>query len=204
MSRTHLARSARCIAAALLLSAAAIFIAGCGGGAADNGDTLVFGRNKDAVTLDPAIATDGMSLNVARVTMEGLTRYAHNSFAIEPSLAASWSLSPDGKVWTFTLRHGVTFQDGTPFDAAAVKTNIDRWRLKDDPLHVAIRGNYSYYESQFGGFPGAITAVNVLAPDKVQIVLAKPVAPMLTNLAMPSFAMSSPTAMKRAGEDYFR
>jgi peptide/nickel transport system substrate-binding protein len=203
MRRMYLKRFAGTIAAAALVAAVTVSLIACTGNAG-NGAMLVFGRNKDAVNLDPAIATDGMSLNVARVTMEGLTRYVHTSFAIEPSLATSWTLSPDGKVWTFTLRHGVTFQDGTPFDAAAVKTNIDRWRLKDDPLHVAIKGNYSYYESQFGGFPGAITAVNVLAPDKVQIVLAKPVAPMLANLAMPSFAMSSPSAMKSKGEDYFR
>jgi len=203
MSRSRSHGSARCVAAAALVAAAAVWLSACGGGGG-NGATLVFGRNKDAVTLDPAIATDGMSLNVSRVTMEGLTRYKHTSFAIEPSLATSWTLSPDGKVWTFVLRHGVKFQDGTPFDAAAVKTNIDRWRLKNDPLHTSLRGNYSYYESQFGGFPGVIRAVNVLAPDKVQIVLSKPVAPMLANLAMPSFAMSSPTAMKAKGEDYFR
>jgi peptide/nickel transport system substrate-binding protein len=188
---------------ACALAIAAALFAGCGR-SSGNGDMLVFGRNKDAVNLDPAIATDGMSLNVARVTMEGLTRYSPDSFAIQPSLATSWALSPDGKVWTFILRHGVKFQDGTPFDAAAVKTNIDRWRLKDDPLHVSLKGNYSYYESQFGGFPGVIRGVNVLAPDKVQIILTKPVAPMLANLAMPSFAMSSPAAMKDAGEDYFR
>lgn len=207
MSNIAVRGSAQRFAAACALAVFAAFAAGCGGNAAGNGDTLVFGRNKDAVTLDPAVATDGMSLNVARVTMEGLTRYAHTSFAIMPSLATSWTLSLDGKVWTFNLRHDVKFQDGTPFDAAAVKTNIDRWRLKDDPLHAALAGssfNYSYYESQFGGFPGAIKAVNVLAPDKVQIVLARPIAPMLANLAMPSFAMSSPAAMKEKGEDYFR
>ena len=177
MRPVRLQSSAWRSAAASLVAAVAVLVSACGGNSG-NGDMLVFGRNKDAVTLDPAIATDGMSLNVARVTMEGLTSYAHTSFAIEPSLATSWTLSPDGTVWTFALRHGVKFQDGTPFDAAAVKANIDRWRLKDDPLHLALKGNYSYYESQFGGFPGAIKAVNVLAPDKVQIVLTKPVAPM--------------------------
>ncbi len=195
-------RAHRVIAA---LAFAAVLLAGCGGGGNQNsGDTLVFGRNKDAVRLDPAVVTDGMSLNIARVTMEGLTRYAPASFDIQPSLATSWTVSPDGKIWTFMLRKGVKFQDGTDFDAAAVKTNFDRWRLKNDPLHVALKGDYSYYESQFGGFPGVIADVRVLAPDKVQIVLTKPVAPMLANLAMPTFSISSPAAMKAKGEDYFR
>jgi len=188
---------------AALAAAALLACAGC----AQHGNgsqTLVFGRNKDAVKLDPAVATDGMSLNVARATMEGLTQYAPGSFDIRPWLATSWTLSPDGRTWTFVLRHNVKFQDGTDFDAAAVKTNLDRWRLKDDPLHVQLKGDYSYYQDQFGGLPGVIRDVRVLAPDKVQIVLTKPVAPMLANLAMPAFAMSSPAAMKSRGADYFR
>ena len=197
---TALRAWAACAACALALALAA-----CGAGASNkDSDALVFGRNKDAVRLDPAVATDGMSLNVARVTMEGLTRYAKTSFAIEPSLATSWTVSPNGKVWTFTLRPDVKFQDGTPFDATAAKINFDRWRLKNDPLHVLLKGDYSYYESQFGGFPGVIKDVRVLAPDKLQLILTRPVAPMLANLAMPSFAMSSPAAMKEKGEDYFR
>lgn len=193
-------RLARAVACAAV---AAVLAAGCSAPKQDT-STLVFGRNKDAVKLDPAVVTDGMSLNVARATMEGLTAYGSGSFEIRPSLATSWTTSPDGKIWTFTLRRGVKFQDGTAFDAAAVKVNFDRWRLKKDPLHLSLPGDYSYYESQFGGFPGVIADVRVLAPDKVQIVLTKPLAPMLANLAMPSFAMSSPAAMKSKGEDYFR
>jgi peptide/nickel transport system substrate-binding protein len=170
------------------------------------GSTLVFGRNQDAVSLDPAVVTDGMSLNVARLTMEGLTGYKLGTFDITPALATSWAVSPDGKTWTFDLRHDVKFQDGTPFDAQAVKFNFDRWRLPNDPWHKLLQGNldYSYYESQFGGFPGVIADVRVLAPDKVQFVLTRPFAPMLANLAMPAFGIASPTAMKSEGENYFR
>ncbi len=198
---------------AVLVAAFSLSVTACGGGGgssagpASNGpNTLVFGRNKDAVRLDPAIVTDGMSLNVARVTMDGLTTYALGSFDIAPSLATRWTLSPDGKTWKFYLRHNVTFQDGTPFDAAAVKFNFDRWRLRDNEWHKLLQGGleYSYYESQFGGFPGTIADVKVLAPDQVEFVLTGPVAPFLANLAMPPFAISSPTAMKKAGEDYFR
>ena len=196
------------IAAAVL--AASLGLAACSGGSSgaseSSGSTLIFGRNQDAVRLDPAVVTDGMSLNVARVTMDGLTGYALGSFDIEPALATSWTVSPDGKTWKFTLRHGVKFQDGTPFDAAAVKFNFDRWRLRDNPWHKLLQGNleYSYYESQFGGFPGVISDVRVLAPDEVEFVLTRPMAPMLANLAMPAFGIASPTAMKKEGENYFR
>jgi peptide/nickel transport system substrate-binding protein len=171
-----------------------------------SGTTLVFGRNKDAVSLDPALATDGNSMNVARVTMEGLTTYKLGTFEVIPALATSWSSSADGTIWRFRLRHNVRFQDGTIFDAAAVKFNFDRWRLPNNPWHTALRGpfDYSYYESQFGGFPGAIRDVKVVAPDEVEIDLSRPMAPLLSDLAMPSFSISSPSAMKKEGENYFR
>jgi peptide/nickel transport system substrate-binding protein len=179
---------------------------GSQGAGESRGSTLIFGRNQDAVSLDPAIVTDGMSLNVARLTMEGLTGYKLGSFDVVPALATSWSVSPDGKIWKFKLRHGVRFQDGTPFDADAVKFNFDRWRLPDNPWHKLLQGHleYSYYESQFGGFPGVIADVRVLAPDEVELVLTRPFAPLLANLAMPAFGISSPTAMKQEGENYFR
>lgn len=186
----------------IALAVAAVILAGCGnsGNGSTGGTTLVFGRNKDAVKLDPAIAVDGMSLSVTHNTMEGLTRYAKGSFKIEPSLATSWSVDKTGTRWTFSLRHGVKFQDGTAFDAEAVKFNFDRWRLKDNPYHKW--GDYSIYESQFGGFPGVLKDVKVLAPDRVELDFTKPSAPLLANLAMPSFAISSPAAVKSEGEDY--
>lgn len=199
----------RCALAAVIV-VAGYGLAGCAasssGSAANDTSTLVFGRNQDAVKLDPAVVTDGMSLNVARITMEGLTGYKLGTFDIEPALATSWSVSPDGKTWKFKLRHGVKFQDGTPFDAEAVKFNFDRWRLPDNSWHKLLQGDleYSYYESQFGGFPGVIKDVRALAPDQVEFVLTRPMAPFLANLAMPAFGISSPTAMKKEGENYFR
>jgi peptide/nickel transport system substrate-binding protein len=188
--------------AVLGILASALLLASCGGPSATNSDTLVFGRNKDAVTLDYAVAPDGNSLNVARSTAEGLTRYLPGSFDIGPSLATSWTESKDGKTWVFALRHGVKFHDGTPFDADAVKFNFDRWRLTANPYHNW--GDFSYYASQFGGYPGTIADVTVLAPDRVRFRLTRPVAPLLVDFAMPSFSISSPTAVRSEGPDYFR
>ena len=189
----------RRIAFAVFVACAVFASAGCSG-SANGTSTLVYGRNKDAVTLDPAFAPDGMSLSVVHNIAEGLTRYRAGSFAIEPALATSWTHDRSGMQWTFHLRHGVKFHDGTPFDAAAVKFNFDRWRLKDDPYHKG--GDFSYYESQFGGFPGIIKDVKVVSPDTVELDLTKPSAPLLANLAMPSFSISSPSAIKNEGEGY--
>lgn len=57
---------------------------------------------------------------------EPLVRYAPDG-TLKPALAKSWKISDDGKTWTFQLREGVTFHDGTPFDATAAKWNLERW-----------------------------------------------------------------------------
>jgi peptide/nickel transport system substrate-binding protein len=188
-------RTSAAIAAALLLAAA-----GCSNSGGNGADTLVYARNRDAVTLDPAFAPDGMSLDVVHSMMEGLVRYKPGSFDVEPALATSWTTRAGGTVWIFTLRRDVKFSDGTAFDADAVKFNFDRWRLRSDTYHTG--GAFTYYESQFGGFPGVIKRVTVLAPDEVELDLSKPMAPLLANLAMPSFSLSSPAAIEKEGEDY--
>ncbi|MBV8582771.1 MAG: ABC transporter substrate-binding protein, partial [Candidatus Eremiobacteraeota bacterium] len=156
--------------------------------------TLVFARVKDAVDLDPAVATDGLSLNVSTLIMQGLVAFKPGTFDVVPALASSWTTSADGKTWTFTLRPNVKFSDGTPVDADAVKFNIDRWRLSSNQY----RGNYqfSYYVAMFGGFPGLITDVHVDSPQKVTLKLSRPSGPLLRNLAMPSFSIGSPAAIK--------
>ena len=156
--------------------------------------TLIFARVKDAVDLDPAVATDGLSLNVTSIILQGLVGFKPGTFQVTPRVAQSWTTSADGKTWTFTLRPNQKFSDGTPLDAEAVKFNFDRWRLKDNPY----RGNYqfSYYVTEFGGFPGLIQDVHVDSPLKVTFKLARPYGPFLRNLCMPSFAIGSPTAIK--------
>jgi peptide/nickel transport system substrate-binding protein len=163
-------------------------------------DTLTFGRNKDAVTLDPAVAFDGISLTATRPIFEGLTRYKPGSFEVEPSLATSWETRNSGRTWIFHLRRGVLFQDGTALDAQAVKFNIDRWRDPHDPYHAW--GYFTYYAAEFGGFPGRIAAVKALAPDTLELDLTSPLAPLLADLAMPAFGIASPAALQREKERF--
>ena len=155
---------------------------------------LIFARVKDAVDLDPAVATDGLSLNVTSLIMQGLVAFKPGTFDVVPAVASSWTTSKDGKTWTFRLRGNLKFSDGTPLDAEAVKFNFDRWRMPANPY----RGNYqfSYYQAQFGGFPGLIVDVKADAPAQVTLKLARPFGPFLRNLAMPSFAFGSPAAIK--------
>ena len=180
----------------LALASCAVFGVLCAGPSATSAADvqLVFARVKDAVDLDPAVATDGLSLNVTSLILQGLVSFKPGTFDVIPAAAQSWKASPDGRTWTFKLREKLRFSDGTALDAEAVKFNFDRWRLKNNPY----RGNYqySYYETQFGGFPGIIVDVRTAGTGQVTFKLSRPMGPFLRNLAMPSFAIGSPAAIK--------
>jgi peptide/nickel transport system substrate-binding protein len=184
------------MAVAVLLAAGLLAACSTDGGASgsdDSGAVLHVGRVKDAVTLDPAQATDGMSLNVTTEIMKGLVQFKPGAFDVEPAIAQSWQMSPDGRTWTFELRKGLRFSDGTPLDAQAVKFNFDRWRLISNPYHGA---KITYYRTMFGGYPGLIANVRAPAPRTVVFSLTRPFSPFLYDLTMPSFAIGSPKAIR--------
>ena len=128
--------------------AAALALCACGGGSGGSSSQVVLARVKDAVVLDPSHATDGLSLLVTTEVLETLVAFKPGSFDVVGQLATKWTSSKDGLTWTFTLRPDAKFTDGNNADAAAVKFNFDRWRLKNDPNH----GNFSYpyWVSMFG------------------------------------------------------
>ena len=151
---------------ALAAAALSLALSACaaGGTGAAGGPTLVVARVKDAVGLDPAVQTDGLSLTIAQEVFRNLVRFTPGTFDIEPDIAKSWKISPDGKTWTFALQPKLRFSDGTPLDARAVKFNFDRWRDSKNPY----RGNFpfGYYADMLGGFDrdSVITAVDAPAP----------------------------------------
>ena len=106
---------------------------------------------------------------------------------LEGRLAESWQVSDDGLVYTFTLRDDVMFQDGTPFNADAVKYSFER----------TLELN-SYMTSYFGH----ITDMTVIDPTTIQITLDASLPVFLSWLAMPQAAIVSPTAVEEYGEDF--
>ena len=95
---------------------------------------------------------------------------------MEPSLAESWDISDDGKVYTFQLRKGVKFHDGTDFNAEAVKFNFDRMLVKDHP-----RAGTGPFPLSF--FFSAIKETTVKGSHTVSFRMDDPYAPLLSNLA---------------------
>lgn len=192
--RLHSAFGRCAVPCAFVLSVLAL--SACGGGASSGdagGSALVMARVKDAVVLDPAHATDGLSLNTTNEVFQNLVQFKPGSFDVVGDVAKSWKASDGGKTWTFELVPNLVFADGTPLDATAVKFNFDRWRLASSAAH----GNfgYSYYADTFGGFPGAIVDVQAPAPTRVVIKLAKPLGPFLRDIAEQSFGLGSPAAI---------
>lgn len=195
-----------------LLLATTFSLTACGGGekgskettakpeqVKNGGGTLLFARPGDSVSLDPQNVTDGESARVTINIFDTLVQYKKDSTEIEPALATQWESSPDGKVWTFTLRQGVKFHDGTEFDANAVKFNFERMMDKKNQYHVG--GEFDYFPSMFGAFkgePGAvIKEVKVVDKNKVQFILNQPQAPFLANVAMNFFAIESPASIEK-------
>ena len=98
------------------------------------GGTLVWGRGGDSVSLDLAQATDGESIKAGIQVLENLVIFGKDSMNVEPQLAESWKVSDDGLTWTFALRKGVKFHDGSPFNAQAVYDSFARVDRQEPPL----------------------------------------------------------------------
>lgn len=166
---------------------------------------LIVGRGGDTVGLDPITVTDGESFKVTENIFDTLVSYEEENTNVVPGLAESWEIAPDGLSYTFKLRQGVKFHDGTDFNAEAVKFNFDRWMDKSNPLHN--KEGYEYYNDMFGGYKGdenhVIKSVDVVDPYTVKFTLNRPLAPFIQNLGMSTFAIASPTALKEKGPEKF-
>ena len=105
-------------------------------------DTLVVAYPTTPSSLDPAVAYDGAGPSVLRGLYEGLVRMKSASTSeVEGVLATGWSSNAGKTIWTFHLRHGVRFHDGTPLDAAAVKASLLR-TLKMNQAPAFITGQF--------------------------------------------------------------
>ena len=118
---------------------------------ATSGDTLIYAGASDPTYLDPALVSDGESFRITKQIFESLVDFIPGTTKITPALARSWSVAKDGRTYTFNLRTGVKFHDGTPFNAAAVCANFNRWYNFSGPFQDA-SATY-YYQTVFGGFP---------------------------------------------------
>ncbi len=162
--------------------------------AADARSTLTLVRGGDSITLDPARANDSESTLVLDQICEGLVRMKDGSFQVEPALAESWTISPDGLAWTFRIRRGVSFHDGSPMNAQAAATSIMRQVDPAHPFHAP--GMYTA-KSLFEHVAGC----DALDETTLRIRLNRPSASLLYSLAASQAPILSPQALARWGAD---
>ncbi|MHC0053488.1 ABC transporter substrate-binding protein [Actibacterium sp. D379-3] len=158
---------------------------------------LVVGQIAEPKALDPAAVTAVNDFRILMNVYDGLVRYKSGTLEVEPALATSWTISADGTEYTFALRDGVTFHDGSAFDAEAVKFNFDRMLKEDHPYHSTGPFPLAFFFS-------AVEEVTVLDPLTVRFKLGAPYAPFLSNLAYPTGLIVSPTAVAQHGADFGR
>ncbi|MHB8730681.1 MAG: ABC transporter substrate-binding protein [bacterium] len=139
----------------------------------------------DALTFDTWNSGDLTSLAVERALYDGLF-YFDQTMTLRPLLATSWSVTPDGLVYTLNLRRGVRFADGTPFNAEAVKANLELVSNKDNAQQ-----KYLLFH--------VIKNVSVVNDYTVKVTLSEPDSYLIDTLGMASSGIISPTALQKYG-----
>ncbi|MFQ9868594.1 MAG: ABC transporter substrate-binding protein [Bilophila wadsworthia] len=137
-------------------------------------------------TTDPWDANDTLSHACAKTFYEG--PFGFNEKRVASRARRKLRRVPDGLVYTFHLRKGVKFHDGTDFNAEAVKVNFDRVTNPENKLK-----RYSLYSN--------IAKTEVVDDLTAKVTLKTPFSPFINQLAHPSAVMISPTALKKYGKD---
>ncbi|HEX9118282.1 MAG TPA: ABC transporter substrate-binding protein [Anaerolineae bacterium] len=179
--------------------------------AAKGKNTFVFCAQGDAVKLDPADIDDGISSGATEQMLETLVEFDGEKTSVRPALAEKWESNATGTEWTFHLRQGVKFHDGTPFNADAVLVNFNRQWDPASPYHKDEYASlkWEYWNEVIGwGFKGDKDAVmqNIAKVDDntVKFTLSAPDAAFLINIALFSNAIVSPAALEKYKTDVAR
>jgi peptide/nickel transport system substrate-binding protein len=176
----------------LVIVVMAVFAAACGGNTepaeeSSGGDELQVAQElivltgSDASTFDPHFCTDSATEIFNKNMYNNLVRF-NSEMELVPDLAESWSVSEDNLTWTFKLRQGVKFHDGTPFNAESVKVSFERVLNPDtgSPRRSVME---------------IIDKVEVVDESTVNITTKTPCGSLLQQLAHPVAAIISPTAL---------
>lgn len=172
-----------------------LLLAGCGKSSQSTGNNkpkeLVVAQAANPTTMDPHDTQDTLAYGIQKTMYEGLLGF-DKDMKVVPVLAEGMpELAADAKSVTFKLKKDIKFQDGTDFNAEAVKANIDRVR---DPANKLKRASLF----------AVIDRVEVIDPYTVKMVLNRPFAAIVNTFAHPAAMMISPKALKDYGKDIGR
>ncbi len=178
----------------------AVTLTGCGvitGDSKDKHGTLIIGTHYPPQILDPAKTVEYSSANVICNIYDTLLRIDSEDGEVKPCLAKSWEISDDMMDVTFYLRPGVSFHDGTPLNAEAVKISFER----------QIDAESSFYSEEppnlFASSYEVVDSISIVDSLTVQFRLKRPFAPFLKSLAMSLGAsIVSPSALETYGSEF--
>jgi peptide/nickel transport system substrate-binding protein len=155
--------------------------------APQRGGTLIVAFNADPETLDPHITTALLATRVLALIHDSLINRDYDG-SFKPGLAEKWDISPDGKVYTFTLKKGVKFHSGKDFTSADVKYTFERWlNTEKSPTSFAIK---------------PIDKIEAVDPQTVRFTLKEPYNIFLDQLAGSFAVMLNQESVEKAGSDY--
>lgn len=160
------------------------------------GGTIIVGWEEDAATLDPSKVVCAHEARIAGQYSDTLWSLYGDSSEIQPGLAESWEVSSDGLTYDINLRPDVSFHDGTPVNAEAVKWSFDRWLDENHPFHDPPYGLLTYY---LGGIQG----VETTGEQSLRITIGQLDATFASNMLIQSAGIVSPTAVQELGKDAF-
>lgn len=165
---------------------------------------FTFGTASQPLGLDPALISDVESYRITRQVLEGLVGVDQTTGQPTPLLATEWQAGNEGRTYTFKLRDQVRFHDGSPFDAAAVCTNFNRWfnfsgALRQQASGSTFKGVFKAHADQAA--LSIYKGCTALTPGNVQIELTQPFTGFLQALTLPAFAISSPQALASGSAD---
>ena len=188
MTSSSSAKALPILAALSALTLSACAATSSSGAPPEGGGTFVYATGKDISCLDPHVGGDMPQASIAAQYLDSLVSQDENG-DIHPWLAESWESSEDGLTWTFKLRDDVKFTDGTPFDATALKVNLDRMV---DPATQS---------STAGGYLKPYVGTEVVDATTAVVTLNRPYAAFLEVLAQPFLGIQSPTALERPQDE---
>src|SRR5678816_2608634 len=174
----------------LLALVTLLMIGGCGHSGAPSRHELIDSRDQyDPRSLDPALSTDVPTGRAVGYVFDGLTRFDPNA-KVEPALAERWDVTPDGLTYTFHLRRGVTFHDGSAFTAHNVQAS---WQRALDPATKSGAASFLFRikgAREFNsGKAKSVSGITVRDDSTLVVALAEPLAIFVKMIAMPVAAI---------------
>ncbi len=166
-------KGARALAVGAIMAGALALGVGASSSSAEAGGTFIWGMSSEMNILDPHATCSWYTTNAIHNMFEGLvmldlTKPAETRAKLKPALAESWTISDDGVVYTFKLRQGVKFHDGTDFNADVAKWNYDRFMDKTAKQYYDQAAAYMAYYTRW------IKSVEKTGDYELKITLNEP------------------------------